>query len=202
MRIIIALLRDQKKTQEHLKNLIHKHATACSEPFFESVKNPVQKLPFVPAPFTLVDIQLPRDSCMHLMADLKPFYKLIQFIILTAYEDNECLFQTLRKNIKNVPNKTPEALKNPNLESPWSHANRINHPHTNVATLTEKNEALEKLSIREKAILSQLSRGLRYKEIAALLFISTETVRTHIRNIYSKLDVNSRTEALNKVFLK
>jgi DNA-binding NarL/FixJ family response regulator len=47
-----------------------------------------------------------------------------------------------------------------------------------------------------------LAKGLRYKEIADRLFLSTETVRTHIRNIYQKLQVNSRTEALNKVYGK
>jgi len=66
----------------------------------------------------------------------------------------------------------------------------------------ENNTELQKLSIREKEILDLLSKGLRYKEIADQLFLSTETVRTHIRNIYEKLQVNSRTDALNKAFQK
>jgi DNA-binding NarL/FixJ family response regulator len=67
---------------------------------------------------------------------------------------------------------------------------------------TEHNTNLKKLSSREQEILDFLSKGLRYKEIANKLFLSTETIRTHIRNIYEKLQVNSRTEALNKVFKK
>jgi DNA-binding CsgD family transcriptional regulator len=49
-------------------------------------------------------------------------------------------------------------------------------------------------------LLDMLSKGYRYKEIAEKMFISVETVRTHIRNIYEKLQVQSRTEALNIVF--
>ena len=64
------------------------------------------------------------------------------------------------------------------------------------------NSEMLKLSEREKEVLNLLSQGLRYKEIADKLFLSTETVRTHIRNIYEKLQVNSRTDALNKVFPK
>lgn len=67
---------------------------------------------------------------------------------------------------------------------------------------SEKNEELEKLSLREQEIIILLSQGYRYKEIADKLSLSTETVRTHIRNIYQKLQVNSRTDALNKVFKK
>jgi DNA-binding NarL/FixJ family response regulator len=55
------------------------------------------------------------------------------------------------------------------------------------------------LTPREKEILAFLEDGLRYKEIATRLFLSVETVRTHIRNIYLKLQVQSRTEALNKI---
>jgi DNA-binding CsgD family transcriptional regulator len=47
-------------------------------------------------------------------------------------------------------------------------------------------------------MLEQLSKGYRYKEIADKLFVSIETVRTHVRNIYEKLQVNSRAEALKK----
>ncbi len=67
---------------------------------------------------------------------------------------------------------------------------------------SKENKEMQKLSERKKEILKLLSEGLRYKEIADKLFLSTETVRTHIRNIYEKLQVNSRTEALNKAFFK
>ena len=64
----------------------------------------------------------------------------------------------------------------------------------------QSNKHLELLSSREKEILQLLDKGFRYKEIADQLFISQETVRTHIRNIYLKLEVNSRTDALNKAY--
>ena len=52
----------------------------------------------------------------------------------------------------------------------------------------------------EQEILQYLAKGYRYKEMAGLLFISIETVRKHIHNIYEKLQVNSRTDALNKAY--
>jgi DNA-binding NarL/FixJ family response regulator len=55
------------------------------------------------------------------------------------------------------------------------------------------------LTIREKEVIHQLSLGLQYKEIAAKLFISRDTVRTYIRNIYEKLHVHTRTDAINKI---
>jgi DNA-binding NarL/FixJ family response regulator len=69
---------------------------------------------------------------------------------------------------------------------------KMNDPLNNVSILTQK----------EKEILKALSRGLRLKEIAAEMHIGMETVRTHTRHIYEKLQVQSRTEALNKVFGK
>jgi len=56
------------------------------------------------------------------------------------------------------------------------------------------------LSNREKEILELLSKGMLYKEIAAQLFISQETVRKHVYHIYEKLHVNNRVEAVNKYF--
>lgn len=55
------------------------------------------------------------------------------------------------------------------------------------------------LTERENNLLGLLAEGFRYKEIAEKAEISVETVRTHIRNIYHKLQVQSRTEAINKV---
>jgi DNA-binding NarL/FixJ family response regulator len=58
------------------------------------------------------------------------------------------------------------------------------------------------LTTREQEVLQKLSQGFLYKEIARSLGISIETVRTHVRNIYEKLQVRTRTEALNKAFPK
>lgn len=64
----------------------------------------------------------------------------------------------------------------------------------------KENKNLEKLSPREREILELLSGGYRYKEIGDRIYISDATVRTHVRNIYKKLQVGSRTEALNKIY--
>jgi DNA-binding NarL/FixJ family response regulator len=62
------------------------------------------------------------------------------------------------------------------------------------------NDTFELLTDREKEILELLSRGFLYKEIAPQLTISKETVKKHIHNIYEKLHVQTRTEALNRAF--
>ena len=54
------------------------------------------------------------------------------------------------------------------------------------------------LSEREHEVIELLAKGSRYKDIAASLFVSLETVRSHIKSIYDKLHANSRTEAVNK----
>lgn len=57
----------------------------------------------------------------------------------------------------------------------------------------------DSLSLREKDVLHWLAQGYRYQDIADKLFISIETVRTHIRNIYEKLHARNRGEALRKL---
>ncbi len=74
-----------------------------------------------------------------------------------------------------------------------------------VTSFTQKQKIASKyntLTEREKQILDYLSKGYQYKEIASKLFLSVETIRTYIRHIYEKLQVQTRTDALNKVFMK
>jgi DNA-binding NarL/FixJ family response regulator len=59
---------------------------------------------------------------------------------------------------------------------------------------------IERLTDREREVLEQLAQGYRYKEIADRLSVSLDTVRTHVRNLYDKLHVSSRTDALNKLY--
>ena len=68
------------------------------------------------------------------------------------------------------------------------------------APTAPETEALDDLSAREKEILQFLSKGLMYKEIAAQLYLSPETVRKHVYHIYEKLHVNNRVAAVNKLY--
>ena len=69
-----------------------------------------------------------------------------------------------------------------------------------VSSPASHNAALNILSQREKEILENLAKGMLYKEIAAQLFISQETVRKHVYHIYEKLHVNNRVEAINRFY--
>jgi DNA-binding NarL/FixJ family response regulator len=126
------------------------------------------------------------------------------FIMSTIYEDDENIFLSLKAGAsgyilkKTEPNKILEAISDVvNGGSPMNSqiARKV------IASFQRKDpiESNEILTTREKEILKELSKGLRYKEIAASLHISMETVRSHARKIYEKLQVQSRLEALNKI---
>jgi len=128
-------------------------------------------------------------------------------MMCTVYEDDEHIFNALKAGAtgyilkKTEPGKLLDAIKD--LYEGGSPMNAQiarkvigSFQHINPTTSV----ALEMLTSREKELLQLLAKGLRYKEIADQLFLSTDTVRTHIRNIYRKLEVQSRMEAINKVF--
>ena len=132
----------------------------------------------------------------------------MHFIMCTSLEDSDNIFMSLQAGASGYitkssqPTKILEAITDVyNGGSPMS--SQIARKVINFFHQSEKekkNTELEKLSTREQEILQYLSKGYRYKEIAGLLFINIETVRKHIHNIYDKLKVNSRTDALNKVY--
>jgi DNA-binding NarL/FixJ family response regulator len=152
----------------------------------------------------LTDIQLPGKSGIEFIAWLKPLRPELQFMILSVYDDADRVFKALKAGatgyiLKNTPaNKLIESLHE--LEgggSPMS-----SQIARKVVTTFQHDyiylDPQENLSAREKEVLEALSKGFSYKEIAVKLFISIETVRTHIRNIYEKLHARNRGEALRK----
>ena len=152
----------------------------------------------------LMDIGLPALSGIECVIRMKPELQKVQFLMWTTFSDDEKIFSALRAGASGyiLKNSTAEQLIQAiheihNGGSPMSAdiARKV------ITSFHESKPAPDfDLSKRETEILNLLAKGFRYKEIAAKLFISPETVRTHIRNIYEKLQVNSRTDALNKVF--
>lgn len=173
---------------------------------FAQAEELVDSISFLQPDVVLMDINLPKMNGIDCVSKLKVLYPQVQFMMCTILDKDETIFESL------CAGATGYILKNSRSEelieaiydlskggSPMSSSiarkvvqafNRINKP----------NKEIVNLSTREKEIIDLLAKGFRYKEIAAQLFLSVETVRTHIRNIYDKLQVQSRTEAINKVF--
>jgi len=134
-------------------------------------------------------------------------------MMCTIYEEDEKIFEALKAGAngyilkKTAPAKLLDALRELyEGGAPMSsqiarkvvnafQAKAANAPETNAAVRT-----INILSNRENEILELLARGMLYKEIAAKLFISQETVRKHVYHIYEKMHVNNRVEAINKFY--
>lgn len=206
MKIHVTIIEDDRNIRESLQEMISNSPNLVCEQVYGTAEEAIEDLPELQPDVALVDIHLPGKSGIDCIRMLKPFCPKTQFLICSAYEDSENVFNALKAGATGYLTKTirPDKLMEAITDvyhggSPMnSYIARMVVGHFNKENTV--NKELEKLSIREQEILSSLSKGYRYKEIADMLHISTETVRTHIRNIYSKLQVNSRTEAINKVY--
>jgi DNA-binding NarL/FixJ family response regulator len=163
----------------------------------EALKNFKERVPEI----VVMDINLPGISGIECTRTIRETYPAVQVIMCTVYEDDEKIFEALKAGANGYLLK--RAAINDIFESilslysggsPMSPviARKV------VASLQTKTSELNKLSSRENEILDLISEGCRIKEIADKLFITVNTVRTHIRHIYEKLQVQSRIEALNK----
>ena len=170
----------------------------------------LSKIPILRPDVVLMDINLGvGESGIDCVRELKPLLPGTNFMMCTVYEDDEKIFEALSAGAsgyilkKTEPPKLLEAIKELHEGgAPMSSqiARKVVFAFRDKPVSSTHSAAIEQLSHREKQILEELSRGLMYKEIANVLFISPETVRKHVYNIYEKLHVTNRVEAVNKYF--
>ena len=205
MNIKVGIVEDEASIRQTLTAVISQAEGFECCGIYESAETALEAIPSNPPDVILMDIHLPGKNGIECIESLIQKKVNAQFLMCTAYEDTEHVFQALKAGASGylIKATTPERL----LESIRDVFNGGSPMSSSIARkvvasfqTTQPSAELQKLSEREKEILEWLSKGFRYKEIAAKLFISTETVRKHIRNIYEKLQVNSRTEAINKAY--
>ncbi|MEJ2637456.1 MAG: response regulator transcription factor [Calditrichia bacterium] len=204
MSIHIAIVEDEKAVRNGLKLLIDGTQGYKCVALYPSAEEALRRIFDADPDVVLMDIHLPGMSGIECVRRLKKQNPKFQIVMLTIYEDDEEIFKSLAAGAhgyilkKTPPVKLLEAITEVyNGGSPMS--TQIARRVVDFFQMKEgATKQTEKLSGREQEILSFLSKGYRYKEIADVLCISIETVRTHIRNIYEKLQVHSRTEALLK----
>ena len=170
----------------------------------------IAQLPLLNPDVVLMDINLGTDETgIDCVKALKRKIPATNFMMCTVYEEDEKIFQALTAGAsgyilkKTAPARMLEAIRELYQGgAPMSSqiARKVVAAFQNKLPGSRETENLESLSNREKEILEQLSKGKMYKEIAAELFISPETVRKHVYHIYEKLHVTNRVEAVNKFF--
>jgi DNA-binding NarL/FixJ family response regulator len=154
----------------------------------------------------MTDIELPGKNGIEFTEWFKPQFPSVQVMVLSSFDDSDRVFRALKAGasgyvLKNTPAaKLIEALQDLKKGgSPMS--SQIARMVVSAFQQEPKTNPIEVLSLREQDVLHWLAQGFRYQDIADKLFISVETVRTHIRNIYEKLHARNRKEALKKVGL-
>jgi DNA-binding NarL/FixJ family response regulator len=157
----------------------------------------------------LMDINLGGMTGTEVVKQIKLTNPEILFMMCTVYEEDEQIFEALSAGAsgyilkKTAPDKLLEAVKELyEGGSPMSSqiARKVVAAFQNRPAVALPDESVSTLSKREKEILEMLAKGLLYKEIAAELCISQETVRKHVYHIYEKMHVNNRVEAVNKFY--
>ena len=154
----------------------------------------------------IMDIDLGKESGIDGVQKIKQVLPAAGILMLTVFEDDEKIFQSIKAGAlgyllkKDPPGKIVEAIQNiykgesvMNGQIARKVLNYFSHPKTTAPDFETYN-----LTKREKEILLLLMDGLSYKEIATKCFISIDTINSHIRKVYTKLNVHSRSEIAAK----
>jgi DNA-binding NarL/FixJ family response regulator len=156
----------------------------------------------------LMDIEMPKMNGIEATNIVKQKYPQIKIIMLTVFDNDENIFNAIKAGADGYLLKevNPIELHQGILDTMNGGATMT--PSIAMKTLklfrnpisfeTKTQEEEINLSTREMEVLEQLSKGLKYESIAQNLFLSTGTIRKHIENIYTKLQVHNKFEAIQK----
>lgn len=198
--IFVSIVEDDSVIRENLKEIINEiegYKCVGSYPDCEEfIKNIEDNLPDV----VLMDIDLPGISGIEGIKIVKKKYTGVDIVMLTVHEDAELVFDAIKAGACGYLDKSAPERKI--LESIKEVYNGGAPMTTRIARLVvnsfQSKSGSTNLTEREKDVLNLLCKGNAYKEISEQLFISVGTVRHHIKNIYEKLHVHSKSQAVAK----
>jgi DNA-binding NarL/FixJ family response regulator len=208
--IQVALVEDDPGVRANLAAILNGASGFNCQAAYPDADAALKGIPTNRPDVVLMDINLPGmlgTECVRQLRSLAPG---LPVLMLTVYDDSEQVFKSLMAGatgylLKRTPKeKLLEAIREVHSGgAPMSRqiARRVVQffqDIDSVPTTTKRAPEIATLTEREEQVLASLAQGHLYKEIADLLNISFETVRTHVRSIYEKLHVHSRTEAVLK----
>jgi DNA-binding NarL/FixJ family response regulator len=205
----VAIVEDDEGIRAAWKAIINRMSGYRCIAEFGTAEEALAKLPTVVPQIVLMDINLPGMSGIACTRELKRLLPEVEVVMLTMFGDRDNLFEALQAGACGylLKRTTPEAFREALDQarsggapmSPQIARQVVEFFRRQVpAPAGKPNNEVESLSPREAEVLRLLAEGQAYKNIAAALELTIDTVRTYIRRIYQKLQVNSRTEAVVK----
>jgi DNA-binding NarL/FixJ family response regulator len=205
MPVKVSIVEDLAEVREGLGDLVRSDKDLLLVDAFEDAESAIEKIIRDQPDIVIMDISLPGMSGIECIRQVKEKCPRTQFMMFTVYENDEKVLEALHAGAtgyllkKTDSRRILESIKELNQGgSPMS--SNIARKLVNVFLDVKKTTHNEILTERENEVLQLLADGLLYKEIADRLHIVHGTVRQHIHNIYEKLHVQNRTEAVNKYF--
>lgn len=205
MSIAVSIVEDDPGVRTSLVKLINSSPGYRCVSQHSSAENALDEIPKLKPDVTLMDINLPGLSGVECVRKLKPMLPRTQVIMLTVYQNTDNIFKALAAGAtgyllkQTPPSELLAAIREVNAGgSPMSSHIARKIVQSFQGPSSAPHDASEALSPREAEVLDLLAKGFLYKEIADQMKISYATVHTHIRHVYEKLHVRSRTEAVAK----
>jgi len=200
----IAIVEDNKTIRESLAEFVQTDTENRCVCTCTTAEEALKVIPTHQPDIVLMDIQLPNLSGIECCAQLKQLLPSVQIIMVTVYEDTERIFKALRAGACGYLLKrcTPEELISAIREVKQGGAPMSREIARKVIFSFQEPLAaaaeVEDLSPREREILELLAEGFPNKQIASRMGVTDGTVRWHLRHVYHKLHVRSRTKAALK----
>jgi DNA-binding NarL/FixJ family response regulator len=203
--ITVCIIEDINEIQLGLKHIIENDDRFLLLKCFNNAEDAMEELPLLIPNIVIADINLPGKSGIECVEKIKNIVPAIQFIMFTIYEDNDQVFEAIKAGangyiLKNTP---PEKIIESLIDlSEGGSPMTAKVARKVIANLQKKDASteIELLTSRENEVIQLLSKGFLYKEIADKLSIATSTVKRHLSHIYQKLQVQNKTEAINKMY--
>ena len=200
----VAIVEDNKTTREGLATIINLSTDFRCVCTCSSAEEALRVLPKHGPELVLMDIQLPNMSGVDCVARLKELLPAVKAIMVTVYEDPDRIFQAFRAGASGylLKRSTPEEVLHAMREVQQGGGAMSGEIARRVIGYfreqTTAKAEVDELTAREREVLELVVHGLSNKEISGRLSVTVGAVRWHLKHIYQKLHVHSRTEAALK----
>lgn len=209
-RLNLLVVDDNLEHSRGIKQLIEAETSHCVSAVVTSGEDALKAIKKTKIDIILMDMNMPEMDGLTTIQKIMQIDKTIKIITLSGYDDSDLIFRAMKLGARGYILKTMvvsqltdalEQVKSGKVYLPTSLATKFFdqfHIETNKECEEEQegDNLLNYLTQREEEVLALLTDGITYKGVAKQLFISETTVKTHVNNIFQKLQVNDRTQAV------